>query len=286
MVANLRADNIDGYLGPDPFNQRAVFDGIGFIHLLTKELWDGHPCCAFTVSKEFATQNPNAYRALLKSIIDATAYASKQENRKEIAKAIAPTNYLNQPETVLEQILTGTYADGLGAVKKDPNRIDFDPFPWNQFAIWIMTQMKRWGQLKGDVDYAKVAADVYLATDTANMMKEMGLTPPDPARRPSWSWARPSIRQAKRIRRQLRDQAELRSVRRSRSRWGCARPLLSFLIFAAIVGLWQIAAQPPAASGPAVDPEYCQSWSAPRRRPGRSRRCRRPPTSASPSGST
>ena len=55
MVANLRADNIDGYLGPDPFNQRAVFDGIGFIHLLTKELWDGHPCCAFTVSKEFAT---------------------------------------------------------------------------------------------------------------------------------------------------------------------------------------------------------------------------------------
>ena len=54
MVANLRADNIDGYLGPDPFNQRAVFDGIGFIHLLTKELWDGHPCCAFTVSKEFA----------------------------------------------------------------------------------------------------------------------------------------------------------------------------------------------------------------------------------------
>ena len=180
MVANLRADNIDGYLGPDPFNQRAVFDGIGFIHLLTKELWDGHPCCAFTVSKEFATQNPNAYRALLKSIIDATAYASKQENRKEIAKAIAPANYLNQPETVLEQILTGTYADGLGAVKKDPNRIDFDPFPWNQFAIWIMTQMKRWGQLKGDVDYAKVAADVYLATDTANMMKEMGLTPPDP----------------------------------------------------------------------------------------------------------
>ena len=45
----------------DPFNQRAVYDGIGFIHLLTKELWDGHPCCAFTVSKEFATQNPNSY---------------------------------------------------------------------------------------------------------------------------------------------------------------------------------------------------------------------------------
>jgi nitrate/nitrite transport system substrate-binding protein len=183
MVANLRADNIDGYLGPDPFNQRAVYDGVGFIHLLTKELWDGHPCCAFAVSKEFAAANPNSYRAMLKAIIDATAYASKAENRKEIAKAIAPQNYLNQPETVLEQILTGTYADGLGAVKTDPNRIDFDPFPWNQFAVWIMTQMKRWGQLKADVDYAKVASEVFLATDTAGMMKEMGLTPPDPAKK-------------------------------------------------------------------------------------------------------
>ena len=120
---------------------------------------------------------------LLKAIIDATAYAQKQENRKEIAKAIAPQNYLNQPETVLEQILTGTYADGLGGVKKDPNRIGFDPFPWNQFAIWILSQMKRWGQLKGDVDYARVAAEVFLATDTAAMMKEMGLTPPDPSKK-------------------------------------------------------------------------------------------------------
>jgi nitrate/nitrite transport system substrate-binding protein len=183
MVANLRADNIDGFLGPDPFNQRAVYDGVGFIHLLTKELWDGHPCCAFAVSKEFAAANPNSYRAMLKAIIDATAFASRPDNRKEIAKAIAPQNYLNQPETVLEQILTGTYADGLGAVKKDPGRIDFDPFPWNQFAVWILTQMKRWGQIKGDVDYAKVAADVFVATDTAGMMKEMGLTPPDPSKK-------------------------------------------------------------------------------------------------------
>ena len=178
MVANLRADNIDGYLGPDPFNQRAVYDGVGFIHLLSKEMWEGHPCCAFAASKEFVTTMPNSYAALLKSILDATAFAHKQENRKQIAAAIAPANYLNQPETVLEQILTGTYADGLGQVKHDPNRIDFDPFPWQSFAIWILTQMKRWGQIKGDVDYKSVAEQVFLATDTAKLMKEVGLTPP------------------------------------------------------------------------------------------------------------
>src|SRR5215475_1665647 len=178
MVANLRADNIDGFLGPDPFNQRAVYDGVGFIHLLSKELWDGHPCCAFAASQAFVSTMPNTYAALLKSIIDATAFAAKAENRKQIAEVIAPANYLNQPMTVVEQVLTGTFADGLGNVKKVPDRIDFDPFPWQSFAVWIMTQMKRWGQIKGDVDYAQVAQDVFLATDTAKLMKEVGLTPP------------------------------------------------------------------------------------------------------------
>jgi nitrate/nitrite transport system substrate-binding protein len=79
---------------------------------------------------------------------------------------------------VVEQVLTGTFADGLGNVKKVANRIDFDPFPYESFAIWIMTQMKRWGQIKGDVDYAKIAKQVYLATDAAKLMKEAGLTPP------------------------------------------------------------------------------------------------------------
>jgi nitrate/nitrite transport system substrate-binding protein len=178
MVANLRADNIDGFLAPDPVNQRAVYDGVGFIHMLSKEIWEGHPCCAFAASREFVTTMPNTYQALLKAIIEATAYATKPENRKEIAAAIAPPNYLNQPLTVVEQVLTGTFADGLGNVRTVPDRIAFDPFPWHSFAVWILTQMKRWGQIKGDVDYQKVAREVFLATDAAKLMSEAGLTPP------------------------------------------------------------------------------------------------------------
>ena len=80
--------------------------------------------------------------------------------------------------TVVEQVLTGTFADGLGNVRKVPDRIDFDPFPWHSFAVWILTQMKRWGQIKGEVDYARVAREVFLATDAAKLMAEAGLTPP------------------------------------------------------------------------------------------------------------
>ena len=178
MVANLRADNIDGFLGPDPVNQRAVFDGIGFIHILSRDIWDGHPCCSFSASKDFITQNPNTFLALSKAIIDATGYANKAENRKDIADAIAPANYLNQPPVVVEQALTGVFADGLGNIIRQPLRAGFDPFPWESFGVWIMTQMKRWGQIKGDVDYAGVASSVLLATDARKQMTALGLAAP------------------------------------------------------------------------------------------------------------
>ncbi len=173
MVANLKAGNLDGYLSPDPFNQRAVWEKVGFIHKLTKEIWDGHPCCAFACSAEFAETLPNTYGNLLKALIDATQFASPAENRMEIAEAIAPKNYLNQPVPVIAQVLTGRYADGLGNIKDVPDRIDFDPFPWHSMGVWILTQMKRWGYVKGDVDFKKLSDEIFLSTEAGKRMAEM-----------------------------------------------------------------------------------------------------------------
>jgi nitrate/nitrite transport system substrate-binding protein len=178
MVANLRAGNIDGFLGPEPFNQRAVFEGFAFIHTLSRDLWDGHPCCAFGVQEGFYKQYPNTYAALFRAIASATDYAHKPENRKEIIEAIAPANYLNQPIPVLEQVMTGRFADGLGKVKNVPDRVDFDPFPWQSMAVWILTQLKRWNYIKGDVNYKAVAEEVFRATDARARMAEIGLKAP------------------------------------------------------------------------------------------------------------
>lgn len=176
MIANLRAGNIDGFLGPDPFNQRAVYDQIGFIHILSKEIWNGHPCCAFGTSQAFIEQNPNTFAALYRSVLNAAAMARKQENRAEIAKAIAPANYLNQPETVILQALSGRFADGLGKVRNEPDRADFDPMPWYSMATWMLTQMKRWGYIKGDVNYQQIAQQVFLLTDAQKQMAALGMT--------------------------------------------------------------------------------------------------------------
>jgi nitrate/nitrite transport system substrate-binding protein len=181
MVANLRAGNIDGFLGPDPFNQRAVFEEAGFIHILSREIWEGHPCCAFGVPEAFIKDNPNTFAALYRSVLTAAAMARKPENRELIAKVIAPAQYLNQPEAVLTQVLTGRFADGLGNVRSVPERADFDPVPWQSMAVWMLTQMKRWGYLKGDVNYKQVAEKVFLITDAKKYMKELGQPVPEGA---------------------------------------------------------------------------------------------------------
>jgi len=181
MVANLRAGNIDGFLGPDPFNQRAVYDEVGFIHILSKEIWDGHPCCAFGVSDEFIKQNPNTFAALYRAVLTAAAMARQPQNRELIAKVISPTAYLNQPETVVAQVLTGKFADGLGGIKNVPDRADFDPMPWQSMAVWMLTQMKRWGYVKGDVNYRQIAEKVFLLTEAKKQMKALGQAVPEGA---------------------------------------------------------------------------------------------------------
>lgn len=185
-IAQLVAGDIDGFLMPDPFNQRAVYENAGFIHKLTKELWPGHPCCAFAASDTWMNENPNTFRALNKSIIEATGYASKPENRIEIAKAISDRAFLNQPVEVVQAVLTGKFEDGLGNTLDVPDRIDFDPYPWQSFANWILSQLVRWDisgdgkarELTANGQFSQLGQEIFLTDLARELAEELGQTPP------------------------------------------------------------------------------------------------------------
>ncbi|MEL6490410.1 MAG: CmpA/NrtA family ABC transporter substrate-binding protein [Cyanobacteria bacterium J06634_6] len=185
-IAQLVAGDIDAYLMPDPFNQRAVYEEAGFIFKLTKDLWPGHPCCAFAASDQWIDANPNTFRALNKSIIEAAGYASDPANRAEIAEAISERAFLNQPVEVVEAVLTGNFDDGQGNTMSVPDRIDFDPYPWQSFANWISSQLVRW-DLQGDgkateeitdETYDTVGNDIFLTDLARELAEEVGLNPP------------------------------------------------------------------------------------------------------------
>ena len=176
MVAALAAGNIDGYLAPDPFNQRAVHEGVGFIHILSKELWNGHPCCSFAVKEDFSKKFPNTYRALQLSFVEAAQYVRK--NRQAIVKDVSAREYLNQPEQVVSAVLTGNFDDGRGGKHSIPDRIDFDPYPWKSFAVWILSQMSRWNYVKFLGDPKKLADAIYDTEGVRKAMAQLGLKAP------------------------------------------------------------------------------------------------------------
>jgi nitrate/nitrite transport system substrate-binding protein len=184
-IAQLVAGDIDAMLMPDPFNQRAVYEGAGYIHMLTKELWDGHPCCAFTASDDWIAANPNSFRALNKAIIEAAGYAHDPANRSEIATAISGRAFLNQPQEVVEAVLTGNFEDGQGNTRSVPDRIDFEPYPWQSFATWISSQLVRW-DLMGDktldtitdAELDAIGEEVFLTDLARELSIELGQQPP------------------------------------------------------------------------------------------------------------
>jgi nitrate/nitrite transport system substrate-binding protein len=177
-VSNLRVGSIDGFFGGEPGGQRAVYEGAGFIHLISKEIWDGHPCCSVTAAESWITQHPNTFMAFYRAIVSASLHVSDRNNRSGMAKVLAQPQYLNAPEPVIEQVITGRYADGLGEVKEDARRVDYQPFPHYAAAVWLMTQLRRWNILKEDIDYKKLAEQVMLATNAATILRESGVTPP------------------------------------------------------------------------------------------------------------
>ena len=188
-IAQMVAGDIDAYLMPDPFNQRAVHEGVGFIHMITKDLWPGHPCCAFAASDQWIEENPNTFRALNKAIIEATGYASDPANRVEIAEAISERAFLNQPVEVVQAVLTGNYEDGQGNTMSVPDRIDFDPYPWQSFANWISSQLVRW-DLQGEegttaskiipeTGYDEVGKEIFLTDLARELARELGQNPPE-----------------------------------------------------------------------------------------------------------
>lgn len=178
MLAELSVGEIDGYIVAEPFNQRAVTEGVGYIHALSREIWNGHPCCVLTARASWADRRPETFRRINLALIEAALYAHDEHHRAQIADALAPAGLLNQPAGVIASVLTGDYDDGLGHRHHVPDRIDFTPYPSYTASDWILTQFQRWGYLKGPVDYARISGRVFLRGQTSLLARELGVAHP------------------------------------------------------------------------------------------------------------
>ena len=174
MVANMRVGNMDGFCVGEPWNHRAIMDGIGITATTTQDIWKDHPEKVLGATGEFAQKNPNTCRAVMAAILEASRWIDASlANKSKMADTIADKAYVNTGVDAINQRILGRYQNGLGKTWDDPNHMKFYNdglvnFPYLSDGMWFLTQHKRWGILKDHPDYLKVATEI----NQINLYKE------------------------------------------------------------------------------------------------------------------
>ncbi len=170
MPATLEAGTIHGYCVGEPWNQAAVFKGIGVPIVTDYEIWKNNPEKVFGITKAFAEKNPKTTLALTKALIRAAMWLDENNNanRMKAVEILSKSEYVGADAKVIANSMTGTFEYEKGDKRAVP---DFNVFfrhfatyPYYSDAVWYLTQMRRWGQIpegKPDDWYATVAKSVY-----------------------------------------------------------------------------------------------------------------------------
>ncbi|MDW3196008.1 MAG: CmpA/NrtA family ABC transporter substrate-binding protein [Cytophagales bacterium] len=168
MPATLEAGTIYGYCVGEPWNQQAVFKGIGVPVTTNYDVWKNNPEKVFVMTKQFMDENPNTAIAVTKALIRAGKWLDNPANRPEAVGILSMPDYVGADSAVIANSMTGTFEFEKGDKREMP---DFNVFykynatyPFYSDAIWFLTQMRRWGQIpeaKPASWYHETAKNVY-----------------------------------------------------------------------------------------------------------------------------
>ena len=170
MPATLEAGTIHGYCVGEPWNQQAVFKGIGVPVITDYQLWKNNPEKVFGITDAFAEGNPNTTKAVVRALIRAAMWLDDNDNanRPAAVEILSRPEYVGADYEVIANSMTGFFEFEKGDKRDIP---DFNVFfrhnatyPYYSDAIWYLTQMRRWGQIaepKSDAWFKEVAASVY-----------------------------------------------------------------------------------------------------------------------------
>ncbi|MBI2207524.1 MAG: ABC transporter substrate-binding protein [Candidatus Rokubacteria bacterium] len=182
MVANMKVGKMDGYCVGEPWNARAIADGIGFTVTSTQQMWKDHPEKVLAFTEEFAAKHPKTVRAVLRAMLEASRWADNLENRRHLAEVVSQPQYINTQKEVILGRLLGDYDYGTGHREKDRHYMTFfdrqTNFPLKSHGIWWLSQFRRWGMVKEPPAYQKLVDRVHRADIYREVAREMGIEIP------------------------------------------------------------------------------------------------------------
>jgi nitrate/nitrite transport system substrate-binding protein len=183
MVANMKVDKMDGFCVGEPWNARAIRDGVGFTAVTTQTLWKDHPEKVLAFAADFADRNPRTVKAILRAMLEASQFVDKLENRAKVAEVVSRTQYINCPPEIILGRLLGQYEYGDGRrPEQDPHYLTFydrgTNFPLKSHGSWWLSQFRRWGMVEQPPDYKGLVDKVHRPDLYREVAQEMGLAVP------------------------------------------------------------------------------------------------------------
>jgi NitT/TauT family transport system ATP-binding protein len=150
-VDALTGGHIDGFCVGDPWNSIAVDAGVGRIATTKVAIWQDGPDKVLGMREEWAQKNPDLLARLLLSFYEASLWCDDIANQAELAHLMAGPRYLDCPPDLLRRALSGKLVLAPGVEATVPDFLLFGrkaaTFPWLSHALWLFSQMVRWGQV-------------------------------------------------------------------------------------------------------------------------------------------
>lgn len=166
MTGSLGRGTIDGFCVGEPWNSAAVDAGLGHTVITKYELWNNSPEKVFGVTAEWAEQYTATHLAVVTALLEACRWLDEPANSEAATALLAQSRYVHVQPELIRRGLTGRIRFGRNSAPETiPDFMVFHRyganFPWRSHAVWLLTQMVRWGQLLPSTDFEQLAAQVY-----------------------------------------------------------------------------------------------------------------------------
>ena len=189
MVSNLKAGNIEGYCSGEPWNSRAVQEGLGFVIATDLDIWGGHLEKVLGVREDWANQHPQTHLALVRALLEACEYCDDRRNREEILQLLARPEYVGAaPEYIrpgfIDPYNRGTEAEPQTITRYNQFYVDKTNCPYRVEGLWIMTQLARWGIVPFPKNWIEILDRVRRVDVFGQAARDLGLLDIEPNRGP------------------------------------------------------------------------------------------------------
>lgn len=162
----LAAGAIDGFCVGAPWNMIASERGVGRIVAAKQDIWPSAPEKVIGMRPEWADSHADTVSRLIAALDAAARWCDQPDNHDALAEVLADPRFIAAPVHIIRHVLAGEFGlDAKGNRRIIPDYFKFHRqfanYPKPGHALWIYSQMIRWGQAELSEQGLKAAASAY-----------------------------------------------------------------------------------------------------------------------------